>query len=76
VTHSVTEAVFLSTRVLVLSGRPGRTSGNFEVPFDYPRSPRLRFTPEFSQIAGEVSARLRAVEDDHGHGPAAAHQGG
>ena len=76
VTHSVTEAVFLSTRVLVLSGRPGRTSGNFEVPFDYPRSPRLRFTPEFSQIAGEVSARLRAVEDDHGPGPTAADQGG
>jgi NitT/TauT family transport system ATP-binding protein len=74
VTHSVTEAVFLSTRVVVLSGRPGRPSGNFEVPFEYPRSPRLRFAPEFSQIAGEVSARLRAVEDDHGHRTAAARQ--
>jgi NitT/TauT family transport system ATP-binding protein len=72
VTHSVTEAVFLSSRVVVLSGRPGRTSGSFEVPFEYPRSPRLRFAPEFSRIASQVSGRLRAVEDDHGPHAAAA----
>jgi NitT/TauT family transport system ATP-binding protein len=68
VTHSVTEAVFLSTRVVVLSGRPGRTLGNFAVPFEYPRSPRLRFAPKFSQVAGEVSARLRGVEADDAPG--------
>jgi NitT/TauT family transport system ATP-binding protein len=62
VTHSVIEAVFLSTRVVVLSGRPGRTLGSFAVPFEYPRSPTLRFAPKFSQIAREVSACLRGAE--------------
>jgi NitT/TauT family transport system ATP-binding protein len=59
VTHSVTEAVFMSTRVVVLSERPGRVLGDFPVPFEYPRSPRLRFEQEFARIAGEVSACLR-----------------
>jgi NitT/TauT family transport system ATP-binding protein len=62
VTHSVTEAVFLSTRVLVMSARPGRVLDDFEVPFDYPRSPPLRFTEEFSRMAGKVSACLRGAE--------------
>ena len=59
VTHSVTEAVFMSTRVLVMSGRPGQMLGDFTVPFEYPRSPRLRFDEQFVQLAGEVSACLR-----------------
>jgi NitT/TauT family transport system ATP-binding protein len=59
VTHSVTEAVFLSTRVVVLSGRPGRVLGDFPVPFDYPRPPGLRFDQDFAQLAGKVSACLR-----------------
>jgi NitT/TauT family transport system ATP-binding protein len=59
VTHSVTEAVFLSTRVLVMSGRPGRIIGDFAVPFEYPRSPKLRFEERFARLAGQVSARLR-----------------
>lgn len=64
VTHSVTEAVFMSTRVVVLSGRPGRVLGDFPVPFEYPRPPRLRFDQEFAHLAGEVSACLR-----EGRGP-------
>lgn len=59
ITHSVTEAVYLSTRVVVLSTRPGRVLGEFAVPFDYPRSEALRFDPEFTRVAGEVSACLR-----------------
>jgi NitT/TauT family transport system ATP-binding protein len=59
VTHSVTEAVFISTRVVVLSGRPGRVLGDFSVPFDYPRPPRLRFDQDFAQLADKVSACLR-----------------
>jgi NitT/TauT family transport system ATP-binding protein len=59
VTHSVTEAVFMSKRVVVMSGRPGRVVGDFPVPFEYPRSPRLRFDERFAHLAGEVSACLR-----------------
>jgi NitT/TauT family transport system ATP-binding protein len=61
ITHSVMEAVFLSTRVLVMSGRPGRILGEVDVPFPYPRSPQLRFTPEFTRLAGEVSVLLRGA---------------
>lgn len=59
ITHSVSEAVFLSTRVLVMSARPGRIVADIPVPFDFPRTPELRFTPEFAAVAGDVSATLR-----------------
>ena len=59
ITHSVAEAVYLSTRVLVMSGRPGTIVGSFEVPFDLPRDPDLRFTPEFAGLVGEISHALR-----------------
>jgi NitT/TauT family transport system ATP-binding protein len=61
ITHSVAEAVFLSTRVAVMSGRPGRIIADIPVPFGYPRIPELRYTPEFAALCGEVSAHLRTV---------------
>src|SRR3954466_13389349 len=61
ITHSISEAVFLSTRVLVMSSRPGRIVGDFAVPFEYPRSPDLRFDPEFAVLCGKVSAELRGA---------------
>jgi NitT/TauT family transport system ATP-binding protein len=59
ITHSISEAVFMSTRVLVMSARPGQIVAEFEVPFDYPRSPDLRFEPDFARLSGEVSHMLR-----------------
>jgi NitT/TauT family transport system ATP-binding protein len=59
ITHSISEAVFMSTRVLVMSARPGRLVAEFEVPFDYPRNPDLRFEPEFGELCGQVSHALR-----------------
>ncbi len=61
ITHSVAEAVFLSTRVVVMSPRPGRLLGDVAVPFGYPRLPELRYTEEFGKVAGEVSDLLRDV---------------
>ena len=59
VTHSVTEAAFMASRVLVMSPRPGCILAEIEVPFGYPRPPELRFDAEFASIAGRISARLR-----------------
>lgn len=58
VTHSVAEAVYLSTKVVVMSGRPGRIVDQFEVPFGSDRHPDVRFTPEFAALSGEVSRAL------------------
>ena len=59
ITHSISEAVFMSTRVLVMSARPGLIVAEFEVPFDYPRPPELRFDPIFAELCGQVSHELR-----------------
>ena len=59
ITHSITEAVFMSTKVLVMSARPGNIVAEFDIPFDYPRKPDLRFDAEFARICGEVSKELR-----------------
>src|SRR4029453_3790634 len=59
ITHSISEAVFLSTRVLVMSGRPGGIRGELAVPFPYPRVPALRFDPAFAELSGEISHILR-----------------
>jgi NitT/TauT family transport system ATP-binding protein len=67
ITHSVTEAVYLSMRVVVMSPRPGRIIREIDVPFGFPRSPDLRYQPDFARVAGEVSAALQGT-----HAPAPA----
>jgi NitT/TauT family transport system ATP-binding protein len=62
VTHSVAEAVFMSTRVLVMSGRPGRIVADIPIPFGFPRPPELRYRKEFGEVAGKVS---EALKDGH-----------
>jgi NitT/TauT family transport system ATP-binding protein len=59
VTHSVQEAVYLSTRVVVMSARPGRIVASFEVPLPMPRDPDMRFDPVFIDVAHAVSTALR-----------------
>ena len=61
ITHSVAEAVYLSTRVVVMSPRPGRILGDVSIPFGYPRQPEMRYSDEFAKVAGEVSELLRDV---------------
>jgi len=54
VTHNVFEAVFLSSRILVMSRRPGRIVAEVPVDLPSPRLPELRTSPEFSRIVGQV----------------------
>ncbi|MEX0727827.1 MAG: ABC transporter ATP-binding protein [Planctomycetaceae bacterium] len=59
VTHNVSEAVFLSQRILVMSAPPGKIIAEIPVPFPFPRTPELRAEPGFARLTGEVTARLR-----------------
>ncbi len=59
ITHSISEAVFLSTRVLVMSQRPGRIIGDYDVPFGSERPPELRFDPGFAKLCGTISNDLK-----------------
>ncbi len=61
ITHSISEAVFMSTRVLVMSARPGRILSSHDVPFDYPRNADLRFDPRFGELCGKVSVALEGA---------------
>ncbi|MEM8877145.1 MAG: ABC transporter ATP-binding protein [Pseudomonadota bacterium] len=59
VTHSVIEAAFLSSRVLILSPRPGRIVDDIACDFPFPRHPDLRSDAEFLRCCASISAALR-----------------
>jgi len=58
VTHSVEEGIFLSSRVIVFSGRPGKIKGEFKIPFEYPRDPKIKFSSAFGKLSLEISKIL------------------
>jgi NitT/TauT family transport system ATP-binding protein len=59
VTHSIPEAVFLSTHIVVMSPRPGRITEVIECNFPRDRTLDIRETPEFLSIANRVRQGLR-----------------
>jgi len=60
VTHSIPEAVYLSTHIVVMSPRPGRITDVIESPLPAERPLDIRDTPEFIEIAHRVREGLRA----------------
>jgi NitT/TauT family transport system ATP-binding protein len=60
VTHSIPEAVFLSTRVAVMSARPGRITKVVEVDLPQPRNEDTREDPRYFRLITEVREELRA----------------
>jgi NitT/TauT family transport system ATP-binding protein len=60
VTHSIPEAVFLSTKIVVMSPRPGRIIDVIETNFPKDRTLDMRETPEFLKVAHRVREGLKA----------------
>lgn len=60
VTHSIPEAVYLSTKIVVMSPRPGRVTDVIDSPLPRERPLGIRETPEFLEIAHRVREGLRA----------------
>jgi len=59
VTHSIAEAVFLSSRVVVMSRRPGRIAAIVEIDLPQPRNADTREEPHFFELVTAVRDRLR-----------------
>ena len=64
VTHSISEAVFLSTRVVVMSPRPGRVAKIVTVDLGQPRTGATREQPRFFELVTEVREALHATGAD------------
>lgn len=58
VTHSITEAVFLASRIILLSPRPGRVQEIIDVPFERPRDSNIHKLPEFQAIVSHLRSQL------------------
>lgn len=67
ITHSVEEALYLASKILVISARPSRIRQVIEVPFGYPRSADLRDSAEFGELRAhvrEMVMREYAAQED------------
>jgi NitT/TauT family transport system ATP-binding protein len=58
VTHSISEAVYLSDRVLVLSPRPGNIRFDLAIDLPRPRLEETRFTPHFQKLARRLKEEI------------------
>ena len=63
VTHSISEACFLASRVVVMTKRPATVHAVVEVPFGYPRTAELRYDKDFVDITKRVSTLLRESQE-------------
>jgi len=59
VTHDIEEAIFLGSRVIVMSARPGRIKAEIVVDLPHPRSYKIKTTPEFVQLKERLVEEIR-----------------
>jgi NitT/TauT family transport system ATP-binding protein len=64
VTHSVYESVYLSSRIVVMSSRPGRVSAEIPIDVSYPRTEEYRTSPLYNERCRFASAALRVAMND------------
>jgi NitT/TauT family transport system ATP-binding protein len=60
VTHDIEEAIFIASRCLVMSARPGRIKADIPIPLPYPRHYTLKTSPEFSALKARMTEEIRA----------------
>jgi NitT/TauT family transport system ATP-binding protein len=64
ITHQINEAVYLADRVIVMSARPGRVKGVFQIPFGRPRGLELKRDPKFLQLEDSI---WKLIEEEAGN---------
>jgi ABC-type nitrate/sulfonate/bicarbonate transport system ATPase subunit len=60
VTHDIEEAIFLGSRVIVMSARPGRIKAEIAVDLPHPRSYKIKTTAEFVRLKERLVEEIRA----------------
>lgn len=60
VTHDIEEAIFIASRCLVMSARPGRIKADITIDLPYPRHYTLKTSPEFSDLKARLTEEIRA----------------
>ena len=64
ITHQINEAVYLADRVIVMSARPGRVKGTFDIPFPRPRGLELKRDPKFLELEDSI---WKLIEEEAGN---------
>ena len=59
VTHDIEEAIFMASRVVVMSARPGRIKADVTVRLPHPRHYTIKTTPEFSALKAQLTEEIR-----------------
>ena len=64
ITHDIEEAIFLSSKVYVLTARPGRIKAEIPIPLPRPRTPEMTASPTFQELVRQLKALIREESRD------------